>query len=187
MKSWCWIFCAILAGGCAIGRPDHFHALDSAASKALAPRTGFVIQVSLRVSLPTIVDRDEMVVSRPGGVTVFEHERWAAPLSEQFSSVLGQDIEARRPDVIVTSRSIAELDNPTTTIAVEVVELSLTENSGARMEARWRIGSGGRAIQGRETFVATAGSAGFDGLVAAANDCIGSLADRLVARLPPAK
>jgi hypothetical protein len=53
------------------------------------------------------------------------------------------------------------------------------------MEARWRIESTTTgAAQGRETFVSPALDLGFDGLVQSLNACIGSLADRLVARLP---
>ncbi len=184
MRVWCWILCAILAGGCAIGRPDHFYALDSGNLASVDARSHFAMQVTLRVSLPMIVDRDEMVLSNPGGVTILEHERWASPLSEQISTVLGQDIEARRPDVIVRSRNLAQ-DGPTATIAVEVVQLSLVKGVETHMEARWRIESGSEVTQGREVFGSPARGAGFDELVRSLNDVIGSLADRLVAGLAP--
>jgi len=183
VRAVCGLLCALLAGGCAVSRPDHFHIL-AGPSQALEARSAFVMQVNLRVSLPTVVDRSEMVLSHAGGVTVFEHERWAAPLSEQFSNILGQDIEARRPSVIVTTRSIAQPDSPMTTIAVEVVELSLRKNLGATLEARWRVQHGTEVAQGRETFTAAPAGAGFDGLVQALDVCIASVADRLVTGLP---
>jgi len=173
----------MLAGGCAIGRPDHFHALDAGNLASVGAKSHFVMQVKLRVSLPTMVDRDEMVLSNPGGVTILEHERWASPLSEQFTSVLGQDLEERRPNVLVTSRNLAQ-NGPTTSIAVEVVQLSMVKGVETRMEARWRIESGTNVAQGREMFVAPVRSVGLNDLVGSLNDAIAALADRLVAGLP---
>jgi len=183
VRVWIWIVCAVLAGGCAIGRPDHFHALEADSLASAGANSHFVMQVNLRVSLPMSVDRDELVLSNPGTVSILEHERWASPLSEQFSRVLGQNIESRRPNVIVTSRSIAD-SGPTTTVAVEVVQLSLVKGVETQMEARWRIESGTHVAQGRETFVSKAPGAGFDDLVRSLDDAIGTLADRLVAGLP---
>ena len=180
------VFVCALAGGCALNRPDHFYVLDSEHAKVLEPRSAFRLQVSLRVSLPTLVDRSEMVLVNPDGVRIFEHERWAAPLAEQFAGVLGQDIEARREDVILASRSIAQPGTPTTSIAIDVVQLSLQKGTGARLEARWRlqVGDSEKIAQGRETFVAPASDASFDGLAQSLSACIGLLADRLVAELP---
>jgi uncharacterized lipoprotein YmbA len=179
----CGLLCAIVAG-CAISHPDHFYALDAGNSQDLEARSAFAMQVSLRVSLPTMVDRSEIVLRNAGAATVFEHERWVAPLSEQFLRVLGQDIEARHPDLIVTSHSVAQPDSPTTIISVDVVELSLQKSLGTRMEARWRVQHGSEVTQGRENFAAPAPDLGFDGVVRSFDACIGSLADRLVAGLP---
>jgi uncharacterized protein len=173
-----------MAGGCALSRPDHFYALNAGGTEGLQARSAFSMQVSVRVSLPIMVDRSEMVLSHAGGVSILEHERWAAPLSEQFSSVLGQDIEARRQDVIVTSRSIAQPDAPATTISVEVVQLSLLDRVGTRLEVRWRSQHGNEVAQARETFVAPAAGQSYEGLVQSLNTCISALADRLVAQLP---
>jgi uncharacterized lipoprotein YmbA len=174
-----------LLAGCAISRPDHFHALSSTAAARLEPRTNFSIQVNLRVSLPLMVDRSELVVSRPGGVSILEHERWAAPLADQFAGVLGQDIEARRQDVLVTSRAIAQPGAPAMSISVDVAQLALQEHVGSRMEVRWRTQRGSEVVQSRETFVAPEGDSGYDGLVQSLNTCIGMLAERLSAQLPP--
>jgi uncharacterized lipoprotein YmbA len=181
---WLVSCCALLVSGCLLGRPDHFYALDAGRSQPLEARSNFAMQVNLRVTLPVMVDRSEMVLSSPGGVTILEHERWAAPLSEQFSSVLGQVIEARRQGVIVTSRGIAQPDSPTTQISVDVVQLSLQQRVGATLEVRWRMQRGSDVSQGREVFVAAAPEGNYAGLVQALDKCIGSLADRLVGQLP---
>jgi uncharacterized lipoprotein YmbA len=180
-----YLGCALLLSGCLSGRPDHFYALDPGRAQPLESRSNFAMQVNLRVTLPVMVDRSEIVLSNPGGVTILEHERWAAPLPEQFSSVLGQDIEARRQGVIVTTRGIAEPDSPITQIVVDVVQLSLQKSAGATVEVRWRLQHGSDASQGREVFVAKTADGSYAGLVQSLDSCIGLLADRLVAQLPP--
>jgi hypothetical protein len=110
VRALCLVLCTLLAGACALSSPDHFYALDSENSPALKARSAFAMQINLHVSLPMMVDRSEIILSNANGVSILEHERWAAPLPEQFSTTLGQDIEARRPDVIVASRGVSQPD-----------------------------------------------------------------------------
>lgn len=186
MKLPCLFAGLALISGCALNRPDHFYVLDSGNPRTLDPRSTFAAQVTLRVALPILVDRSEMVLLSPGGVQILEHERWAAPLGEQITSVLGQDIEARREDVILESRRIAESGLPNATITVDVVQLTLRKGSGVRLEARWRLQDGrdGKVAQGRQSFTAPAADASFLSLTRSIDVCIGLLADRLIADLP---
>ncbi len=186
MKLSCLLAGLALISGCALNRPDHFYVLDSGNPRTLDPRTKFATQVTLRVTLPILVDRSEMVLLNPGGVKILEHERWGAPLGEQITSVLGQDIEARREDVILASPRIAEPDLPNATISVDLVQLALSRGSGVKLEARWRLQEGpeGKISQGRETFTAPVADDKFLSLARSIDVCIGQLADRLVADLP---
>jgi uncharacterized protein len=174
-----------LVSGCVLNRPDHFYVLDSGNPRVLDPRSTFSTQVTLRVTLPVLVDRSELVLLDPSGVRILEHERWAAPLGDQITGVLGQDIEARREDVILASRRVAEPSLPNATLSVDVVQLYLRQGSGVRLEARWRLEDGrdGKVSQGRETFTAPAAGANYLSLVSSFNACIGLLADRLIADL----
>ena len=183
MKQLCILLCALL-GSCALSSHDHFYALDVRSSHALEARSAFVMQVNLRVSLPVMVDRSELVLGDSAGVSILEHERWAGPLSEQVTTTLGQDIEARRQNVIVASRSVSQPDGPMTSIAVDIVQLTLQSSVGAKIEVRWRVQHGNDVNQGRETFMSAAQVAGFQGLVAALDTCLEKLADRLVLQLP---
>jgi uncharacterized protein len=181
------LFAALaLISGCALNRPDHFHMLDSANPRTLDARTTFATQVTLRVSLPIFVDRSELVLLNSGGVQILEHERWAAPLGDQIVSVLGQDIEARRENVIVASRRVADPASPNASLSVDVVQLALRRGSGVRLEARWQLqdGRGGKVSQGRQTFTAPAADASTQSLVRSLDACLGLLADRVVADLP---
>ena len=175
-----------LLGGCALNRPDHFYALDSGHPRTLDPRSAFAAQVTLRISLPSLVDRSEMVLVNPDGVQILEHERWAAPLGEQFTTVLGQDIEERREDVILSSRRIGQPGMRSVTIGIDVVQLTMQRSTGVRLEARWRLeyGRDEKVSQGRETFMAPSADASFISLARAVDACLGLLADRLVADIP---
>jgi uncharacterized lipoprotein YmbA len=177
----------MLICGCALNRPDHFYVLGAGNPRTLDPRTTFATQVTLRVTLPVLVDRSEMVFANPDGVQILEHERWAAPLGDQVTSVLGQDIEARREDLLVVPRPIAQAGLPNTIISVEVAQLYLRKGSGVRLEARWRLEDGrtGKVTQGRETFTAPAADAGYLSLARSIDACLGLLADALVAELRP--
>jgi uncharacterized protein len=186
VKLCCLLICAALVSGCALNRPDHFYVLDSGNPRILDPRSTFATQVTLRVTLPVLVDRSELVLLNPGGVRILEHERWAAPLGDQITTVLGQDLEARREDVILASRRVAEPSLPNASLSVDVVQLYLQQGSGVRLEARWRLEDGrdGKVSQGRETFTAPAADANYLSLVRSFDACVGLLADRLVADLP---
>jgi uncharacterized lipoprotein YmbA len=177
---------AVSICGCALNRPDHFHVLDSGSSRTLDARTTFSTQIALRVTLPDLVDRSEMVLVDAEGVQILEHERWAAPLVDQVTSVLGQDIEARREDVIMASRRIARPEAPIATIAVDIVQLYLQKGAGVRLEARWRLqgAKDGTVSQGRETFTAPVADANYAGFARAIDACLALLADKLVAGLP---
>jgi len=177
---------AVSICGCAFNRPDHFYVLDSASARTLEPRTTFATQVALRVALPSLVDRNEMVLVDADGVEILEHERWAAPLVDQVAGVLGRDIESRRENVIVGSRHIAQPDARNASIAVDVVQLKLQKGAGVLLEARWRlqVGGDGKFYQGRETFTAPVADANYGSFVRAIDVCLGLLADRLAADLP---
>jgi len=186
VKMPCLFGFVILLGGCALSRPDHFYVLDCEGQKTPDARTEFAAEVTLRVTVPPLVDRNEMVMMGGDGVRILEHERWAAPLSDQVAAVLGQDIEARREDVIMASRRIAKPALPNTTISVDVVRLELRQGSGVQLEARWRLENGqdGKLSQGRETFTAASADGSILGITHAIDTCLGLLADRLIAGLP---
>ena len=177
--------------GCVIHGTDHFYTLSaqpSPSNQSNGPRAAFARQVSVRLTLPSLVDRSELVLNSHDQVTILEHERWASPLSDQFASILGQDIEARRADLVITNRSLEQKDVPQSRITVEVVRISAQRAGGVSLEARWRIvdSASGNATVGRDTFVATMVSGDYSQLPAALSQCIAQLAEQLIAQLPVA-
>ncbi len=120
------------------------------------PQRAILRQVVLRLTLPSLVDRNEMVLATPNGVAVMEHERWAAPLADLMTTTLRQDMERRRADVLVspTGRD-AGPGVARVRIEVDVVQLWARRGVEVGIEAQWRVtDSGNHTSLGRDVFVA---------------------------------
>jgi uncharacterized lipoprotein YmbA len=190
-----WKLCRLAAllcvTGCVIHRTDHFYTLSvqpSPSNQSSGPRAAFARQVSIHLTLPSLVDRSELVLNSNDQVAILEHERWASPLPDQFTSTLGQDIEARRADLVITNRSLEQKDLPLSRITVEVVRISAQRAGAVSLEARWRIvdSASGNATVGRDTFAATMVSEDYSQLASALSQCIAHLAETLIVQLPVA-
>ena len=105
MKSLKVILCVLLLAGCVTRQRDHFFVLNPVPAAIATPRSQFDRQVTLRVTIPSMVDRAEMVIATTSGVSVMDHELWAAPLADMISGTLSRDIERRRSDVVVLPKS----------------------------------------------------------------------------------
>jgi uncharacterized lipoprotein YmbA len=193
MKCWAtWSIVLLFLTGCAAIHPDRFYALEPEPAGTTAAPPGAATAVSLKVSVPSLVDRNELVLRNGSGITVLEHERWAAPLADQVAVVLGQNIEQRRPDLMISSRRLSQPGGATIAVSADIVELSASRGGGVSMEVRWRIDRLGntqaldntQAIAGREIFRQPASANDYAQVVRAVSDCIARLADRLAQQLP---
>lgn len=174
-----------LLAACAAQHADHFYSLTALPRPSAESRSAFTTQVRLAVTIPSLVDRNEMVLNSSAGIQVLEHERWASPLADQIKTVLGQDLEQRRPDSLVVTRPLARQNSPTVSVVVEIVSLTIGKDTPAALEARWRVQrAGSEATQGRDTFNAPAGNLSYADMAHALSACIGALADRLVQEWP---
>jgi uncharacterized lipoprotein YmbA len=173
------------AAGCATRQADHFYVLAAQPAAARESTTGIDRQIILRLSLPSLVDRSEMVLATPEGVAVMEHERWAAPLADLMTTTLRQDIERRRGDVAVLSRS-AEAPAAMVRIEVDVIQLTARRGADVSMEAQWRVtDSTSRKVSlGRDVFVAPLHADSYAAVATALSSCVGLLADRVAKEIP---
>ena len=176
-----------LLSACASRQPDHFYIL-TAQPRSAGERMAIVpTPVSLRVSLPSLVDRSEMVINTGAeGVIVLEHERWAAPLSDLVTQVLAQDMERRRNDLLVTGSSGGRSNSPALKVMVDIVELSARKGGQVSVSTHWRILdlSAAHETVGGEEFSAPPAPDGYAGIARALSECLALLADRLAAQLP---
>lgn len=172
---------------CATSRPDHFYILSAeppAAGPASPART---IQATLKVSLPSLVDRAEMVLNTSAdAVTVLEHERWGAPLPDLVAQTLGQNIERRRGDVLVGQTGA---QGTAVKITVNIVQVWMRRGQPARIEAHWRIQGpqNGKESSGADVFSAPLGQDGYAAVAQAWSACVALLADRLAVQIPRAE
>jgi uncharacterized lipoprotein YmbA len=176
---------ALLLGACA-SKPDHFYTLNTLPDGERTALSMPLVHIRLDVTVPPLVDRSEMVLSTAdNGVLILDHERWAAPLSDQVTQTLGRDIERRRADVLIGDRRFDQQGRVPTLIKVDIVRMSVQRGGRARLEAHWRIvdGSGGTDELGGDFFEAPAGD-GYAGIAEAYSRALSELADRLAARLP---
>jgi uncharacterized lipoprotein YmbA len=178
-------FLTVLSG-CVSRQRDHFYVLEAHGPGALPSRVGFERQITLRISVPSIVDRPEVVLTTMSGIAVLEHERWAAPLAEMMTTALGQDIEQRRADVVVVTRGSDVNTTPLVTVAVEVVQLTARVGEAAALETRWRItdARSGKSTIGRDSFTSPTRASNYEGIALALSACLDLLAARLVTELP---
>jgi hypothetical protein len=181
------ILCAIgLLCACVSSRPDHFYILSAQPQAAAQPASAPATAVALKVTLPSLVDRPEMILNTsPDGIRVLEHERWGAPLGDLVLQTLGQDVERRRGDLLVGGPGAARASSAAIKITVDVVQMTARQGDRVSIETRWRTvdAHAGKDLVGNEVFSASLGPDSYAAIAQALSDCLGQLADRLVAQI----
>jgi uncharacterized protein len=179
-------FILLVLAGCVTRHSDHFYVLNPLPAGVAPSRSQFERQVTLRVTIPSMVDRGEMVLATMSGVSVMDHERWAAPLADMVSGTLSQDIERRRSDVVVLPRSADKAGIPLIRIAVDIDQVTARLADHLSIEAHWRITDARTAKEtlGRDTFVSPQQAQSYTEIAAAFSACVALLADRLAGEIP---
>jgi uncharacterized lipoprotein YmbA len=171
---------------CVASRPDHFYILTAQPQSAVEARTTPATQVSLRVTLPSLVDRSEMILNTSAnGILVLEHERWAAPLADLATQTLARDLELRRRDMLVAGRSTGRPGDAAAKVTVDLVQVTVRRGERASIEAHWRISdprTGGDVV-GSEVFSAALAQDDYAAVPQALSACLGLLADRLAGQM----
>ncbi|HEY5263692.1 MAG TPA: PqiC family protein [Steroidobacteraceae bacterium] len=183
---WLCLSSLLLLGACATRSTDHFYILNAEPAAANEPSAVVGTQVWLHVTVPSLVDRGEMVLNTSAdGVIVLDHERWAAPLVDQVQATLAQDIERRRPDILVSDRRIGAPSAHRVKLIVNVVQLTARKGDRVSIETHWRLTdtSAGKDLLGSETFTARLDSNDYAAVARGLSTALGLLADKLVAVL----
>jgi uncharacterized lipoprotein YmbA len=187
MKSFSLGLCALLLlAGCVTRRPDHFYVLDPQPAAIGEPRLQFDRQVVLSVTIPSLLDRGEMVITTSSGVAVMDHERWAAPLADLIAASLSQDIERRRADVVVLPKSANKAGIPIVRVTVEIDRVTARLGDHLNIETHWRVTDAGTGKEtvGRDAFASQQQPQSYAEVAAALGACVARLADRLAGVIP---
>jgi uncharacterized protein len=185
---------SLLTAGCFLGLlcacvsspPDRFYILSAQPPGPSTPRTTPATQVWLRVALPSLVDRSEMILNTSAnGVIVLEHERWAAPLADLMTQTLARDLERRRSDLLVAGPSVGRAGESVIKVTVDLVQMSVRKGERASVEAHWRIVDSrhGGDVLGGELFSAPLAQDDYAAVPQALSDCLALLADRLAGQM----
>ena len=188
MSAFKWL-AAISAGimltACA-SKPDRFYTLDVLPTGDRAALAGTLLHVRLDVTVPSLVDRSEMVVTTANnGVQILDHERWAAPLSDQVAQTLSRDIERRRPDVLVGDRRFDQ-GKAAAVVKVDIVRMSAARAGHVKLEAHWHITDidAGLDSVGGDSFDVPLSGADYAAMAQGYSQALSQLADKLVSVLP---
>ena len=187
MKSLPLAVCVLLLlNGCATRQRDHFYVLKAQPGGVRESRTQFDRQVTLNVTVPSLVDRGEMVLTTISGVAVLDHERWAAPLVDLVTATLGQDIEQRRANVVVLPRSADQAHIPLLKILIEIDQVTARLGDQVSIETHWRVSDArtGKVTVGRDVLAGSQRPQSYAEVADALSSCIALLADRLVREIP---
>jgi uncharacterized lipoprotein YmbA len=177
-------FCLLSA--CVTRQPDHFYILSAQPPGTSAARTMPVTQATLKVTLPSLVDRAQIVLNTSAdGILVQEHERWAAPLTDLVTQTLAQDIERRRGDVLIAG-GLSRSGGAAIKVTVDIVQMTARRGERASIETHWRIldSRTGKDQVGSDIFSTPLGKDGNAGVARALSECLGLLAERLVGQMP---
>jgi uncharacterized lipoprotein YmbA len=167
---------------CVGHQPDHFYILSAQPQGASAARTAPLTQVALKVVLPSLVDRPEMILNTSAdGIVVLEHERWAAPLADLLTQALARDLEQRRTDLLIANHG----NDARIKILIDIVQVTIRRGQRAGIEAHWRIigAHPGAETVGGDVFSAPLGEQDYAAVPRALSDCVALLADRLAEQL----
>ena len=171
----------LLLGACAAA-PDRFYALSP--SPPAAQPAHPTAHLRLDVTVPSLIDRPEMVVATSqNGILILEHERWAAPVSDQVAEVLARDIENERSDLLVGDRRFDQASTPTVSLKVDIVRMGAQRGGQAVLEAHWRIVDAGAGEDqlGAAVLSAPVGADGYAAIAQAYSRLLGELAEKLAA------
>lgn len=179
--------CVIVAAGCA-NAPDHFYALTTLPATTRAPVGADCRPVRLSLTIPSMVDRSEMVLNEPANVVrVYEHERWAAPLADEVSATLARDLEQRRTDLLVGDGRFDRPGSVPLAITVDIVRMSARRAGPTTIEAHWRIaGAGPKGTDqlGGNSFSAGVNGTDFAAIAQSYSQALSDLAAVIAATIP---
>src|SRR5512135_309508 len=193
MSNWMKDILAIIAmsvsfGGCAAfaarADPSSFYILGALPEVDLAAdKTASGIKADFSVGLgpielPAYLDRQQIVTrTSTNRLSYSENDRWAAPLAESLSRVLGQNISYLLNPAQMVQFPWQSNDAPDYQVKIEVLQFEGNSNQEAWLTARWTVLDRNKKIlvSQRSQLNRRAGSQSTEDFVKALSETLGDL------------
>jgi len=159
----------VLAVGCGSSPNSRFYTLS--ATPAPAPGTSSDVSVAVGpVTVPAIIDRPQIVVSAgPNQVRLDEFNRWAAPLQDNISRVVADNLSAilGTPRVSLFPQTMSAAADYR--VAIQVQSFDTAPGDAATLDAVWTVSRSkdSKSQTGRTSLREASPSNGYDGVAAA--------------------
>jgi uncharacterized lipoprotein YmbA len=137
------LLCVLLTAGlgaCASSPPLRYYSLDDGRPMAVGSPDGVSVAV-VRVNLPELVDRPQLVVRSAGHrVQLSEHDRWAEPLRRQVPRLLARDLSSALDSgrVVALGADARQFDIEFK-VVVDVQHLEVVSGQRVELDAVWRV------------------------------------------------
>jgi len=159
-----------LAAGCGTPPPSRFYTLAATATATATPTPSTLVIAVGPVTVPSIVDRPEFVVSTgPNEVRLDDFNRWAAPVQDGLSRAIAENLVAilGTPRVVRFPQTLAE--DPDYRVVVEVRTFESTPGKQATLDAVWTVRrmKDGKTQTGRTSAREAVAESGYDAIAAA--------------------
>jgi len=138
------------------------------------------------IELPGYLDRQQIATrTSTNRLSYSETERWAAPLAESFSRVLGQNISHLLNPAQMIQFPWQSNDAPDYQVKIEVIQFEGNSNQEAWLTARWTVIDRNKKILvgQRSQLNRRAGSLSTEDLVKALSETLGDLSREIVKTL----
>jgi uncharacterized lipoprotein YmbA len=159
-----------LAAGCSTSPPSRFYTLAATATATSTSQLSTRVIAVGPVTVPSIVDRPEFVVSTgPNEVRLDDFNRWASPLQDNLSRAIAENLVAilGTPRVVRFPQTLAT--EPDYRVAIEVRTFESTPGKSTVLDAVWTVrrAKDGRTSTGRTSARETVSEGGYEALAAA--------------------
>lgn len=189
---WVVLGCALLLAGCAHTTPVSYYQLSSlevARTTSGNGEAGNMVFGIGPVRLPEYLDRPQLVTRlTPNRLQLADSHRWAEPLGENISRVVGENLSAR----LGTDRILRHPWPVSRTVdyqlLIEVLHFENGSDGAARLVALWSLkGKDGAIVlpERRSSHSAPATSRDQEGQVGALNEALGSFCREIAQALTP--
>ena len=169
-----------LAAGCSTPPPSRFYTLAATATSTSAPQPSTLVIAVGPVTVPSVVDRPEFVVSTgPNRVRLDDFNRWASPLQDGLSRAIAENLVAilGTPRVVRFPQTLAT--EPDYRVAVEVRTFESTPGKSTALDAVWTVrrAKDGKTSTGRTSARESVSESGYDALAAAHSRAVARLSE----------